>query len=723
MYEMAGWKRDANPLERKGDIMSRLACWCLVLTCVLAQVEAVKAAAKKRPMQLDDLFRFQRIADPRISPDGKLVVYVVTAVDLPGNSTNATLWLAATDGGSPPRQLTTTAKKDGHPRWSPDGKHILFQSSRSGDNQLWLISVDGGEARKLTTIATEARNGIWSRDGKWIAFVSAVWPEYSSKPFAESDALNKKRKEEADKNPVKARVFKKLFFRHWDEWVEDKRQHLFVVPAPDPSLALGAGSEPRDVTPGDRDAYPTSSTFSVGDDFTFTPDSKHLVYTAGPERDEAWSTNVDLCRVSIEGGKVRCLTAENQAADNGPVFSPDGKYLAYRAQHRAGFEADRWEIMLMNADGGMPKAPPRSLTADVDLSADALLWSPDSGTIYFTAEEKGSKPIFAVAVKDGKVRKVAEGGTHGSLSIDNDGKTLACTRAAMNQPPEVFVVPLSSKARNLSQANTKLLAELDMPRPDCVTVPGAGGTPMQMWILKPPGFEAKKKWPLAFLVHGGPQGAWEDGWSFRWVPELWAAQGYVVALPNPRGSTGFGQQYVDDISGDWGGKCYEDLMAGLAYLEKLPYIDGDRMASAGASFGGYMMNWFQGHTTKFKTLISHCGVYNFDSMYATTEELWFDEWEHGGPPWGKRDSYEKYSPHRFAKQFKTPMLIIHNDLDFRVPVSEGLQLFTTLQRLGVSSKMINFPDEGHWVAKPKNSEYWHQEVFAWLKKHVPPGGK
>jgi len=271
--------------------------------------------------------------------------------------------------------------------------------------------------------------------------------------------------------------------------------------------------------------------------------------------------------------------------------------------------------------------------------------------------------------------------------------------------------------------NAKLLAGLQRSRPESVTVPGAGGTPMQMWILKPPGFDATKKWPLAFLVHGGPQGAWEDGWSYRWNPQAWAAQGYVVALPNPRGSTGFGQKYVDEISRDWGGKCYDDLMAGLAYLEKQPWIDPERMAGAGASFGGYMMNWFAVNTGKFKTLITHCGVWNFDSMYATTEELWFDEWEHGGPPWLSRESYEKFSPHRFAKNFKTPMLIIHNDLDFRVPVAEGLQLFTTLQRLGVPSRFINFPDEGHWVSKPKNSEFWHKEVFAWLTKHVPPGGK
>jgi dipeptidyl aminopeptidase/acylaminoacyl peptidase len=313
-------------------------------------------------------------------------------------------------------------------------------------------------------------------------------------------------------------------------------------------------------------------------------------------------------------------------------------------------------------------------------------------------------------------------GACSALSASKATGKLAFLNSTLDRPAEVFVAGLTLHAENVSQANTRLLAELDLPRPENVTVT-VEGTSMQMWVLKPPGFDPRKKWPLAFLVHGGPQGAWEDNWSFRWNPELWAAQGYVVALPNPRGSTGFGQKFVNEISGDWGGKCFDDLMAGLAYLEKQPYIDSERMSAAGASFGGYMMNWFQGHTTKFKTLITHCGVYNFDSMYALTDELWFDEWEHGGPPWAKRDAYEKHSPHRFAKNFKTPMLIIQNDLDFRVPVAEGLQLFTTLQRLGVPSKMINFPDEGHWVLKPANSAYWHKEVFAWLAKYVPPGGR
>ncbi|MHB1423925.1 MAG: dipeptidyl-peptidase 5 [Gemmataceae bacterium] len=718
----------------------------LFVVLLLLAAPAVVFAEGKRPMTIDDLFRFKRVSDPQISPDGKHVVYVVGTVDLSANSSSSTLWLAPTDKGEP-RQLTNTTKKDRHPRWSPDGKHILFESNRGGNNQLWIIDLAGGEARHLTTIGTEASNGIWSRDGKHIAFVSAVYPEYSDKPFQESDALNKKRKEEIEKSPVKAKIHTKLFYRHWDAYVEDKRQHLFVIPFEPARGASKDNTEPKDVTPGDRDAYPTSTTFSTGDNFTFSPDGKYLVFTAVPAKDEAWSTNYEICRVPITGGskKWETLTKNNEAADSGPVFSPDGKQLAYRAQKRSGFEADKWDLMVVESDAsGAVKSRPRCLTGELDRSVESLVWGID-GVIQFTVEEEAATTIYHVSAmakskeppRFGIGCKTASGApTPHTLSIrdltgSQDGRIWSYSISEMTNPPLIMGTRFDFKGDDdveISQwdfrdENRKLLGELDRPRPESVKVKVEGGE-MQMWILKPPGFDAAKKWPLAYLVHGGPQGAWEDGWSFRWCPELWAAQGYVVALPNPRGSTGFGQKFVDEISGDWGGKCFDDLMKGVDYLEKLPYIDKERMGAAGASFGGYMMDWFQGHTTRFKTLITHCGVYNFDSMYAQTDELWFDEWEHGGPPWGaNRESYEKHSPHRYAKNFKTPMLIIHNDLDFRVPVSQGHELFTTLQRLRVPSKFINFPDEGHWVLKPKNSEYWHKEVFAWLKKHVPPGGR
>jgi dipeptidyl aminopeptidase/acylaminoacyl peptidase len=706
------------------------------IMALLLLLAAPALAQAKRPMTIDDLLHFKRVSDPQISPDGKHVVYVVGVPDLEKNTIPASLWIAATDGKSEPRQLTNApGKKDRHPRWSPDGKAILFESNRSGGNQHWIIGLYGGEARQLTTIATDASNGIWSRDGKRIAFVSAVWPEYSEKPYKESNELNKKRKEEMEKNPVKAKVFTKLFYRHWDEYVEDKRQHLFVLELSSHAHGWQPVGDPRDVTPGDRDAFPTSDTFSTGDNFTFSPDGKNLVFTAVPEKNEAWSTNYDICRVPITGGTKawECLTKDNKAADSGPVFSPDGKLLAYRAQKRSGFEADRWELCVVATDSsGAFQGKPRRFTADFDRWVDGYVWGPDSETIFFTAEERAGTPIFevhwdgSVPASDVDIVRFHQGGTNGSLSISTDGNWLAFIKAALDHPPELYLAGYKKQNAGQKGQNHSFLAELDLPHPESVEVPIEGGK-MQMWILKPPGFDASKKWPLVYLVHGGPQGAWEDGWSYRWNPELWAAQGYVVAMPNPRGSTGFGQKYIDEISGDWGGKCYDDLMKGVDYLQKLPYIDKDRMAAAGASFGGYMMNWFAVSTPRFKTLISHCGVWNFDSMYATTDEIWFDEFEHGGPPWGgNRESYEKFSPHKKAAnlgKFKTPMLLIQNDLDFRCPVGQGHELFTALQRQGVESKLINFPDEGHWVLKPKNSEYWHKEVFTWLKKHVPPGGK
>lgn len=714
--------------------MDRFFFTLLGLITILGMTATVATAA--RPMQVDDLFKFLRVSDAQISPDGFWIAYVVTKVDLDANKSSSNLWLADVAGKNPPKRLTSTDKKDRHPRWSPDGKRILFESSRSGETQLWTIDVRGGEARQITNLATEASGAIWSADGKNIAFVSTIYPEFSKLAFKESDAANKKKMDEIKASPIKAKVFTKLFYRHWDSYVEDKRQHLFVLPY-DANGAEGF-LEPRDVTPGDRDAFPTSSTFSSGDDFTFSPDGKYLVFSAVPEKDEAWSTNMDICRVSINNtsDKWENLTKENLAADSAPMFSPDGNYLAYRAQKRAGFEADKWEIMIVETNKeGTFKGKPVSFTGALktDISVNDFTWA-GKDKILFTADHLGKVALFQILpledIKAAALIKNQMSGYNSGISASADGAKIAFLNASMASPPEVFAGNADlrlSKPINISKVNEALLTELALPKPESVTLPGAGDVPTQMWILKPPGFDPSKKWPVAFLVHGGPQGAWEDGWSYRWNPQAWAARGYVVALPNPRGSTGFGQKYVDEISGDWGGKCYEDLMKAADYVEKLPYVDKDRIGSAGASFGGYMMNWFSVKTGRFKCLINHCGVYNFESMYTTTEEIWFDEWEHSGPPWGKgRESYEKFSPHRFAEnlaKFKTPMLIIHNDLDFRVPISEGTQIFTALQRQGVPSRFVNFPDEGHWVLKPKNSQYWYKEVFTWLEKYVPPGGR
>lgn len=697
-------------------------------------VAAGAEAPPPRPMALDDLFRFLRVGDPQLSPDGKQVVWQVTTVNPEANGSASSLWIAPADGSAPPRALTTNegTTKDSRPRWSPDGNTILFQSNRTGSSQLHTVPAAGGAPVRLTAIATGAEDAAWSPDGSRIVFASAVHPEYSALPFAESDRLNAARDKAIADDPVKARTFTRLFFRHWDEYVGDKRRHLFVIDS--------SGANCRDITPGDRDAAPTSKTFSVAEDHVFTPDSRHVVFTAVPAEGEAWSTDHDLCRVAIDNTSPawESLTSANKAADNGPRFSPDGKRLAWRAQAKPGYEADAWSIVVadVNPDGTL-SGRPRNLTATHDLSAGDIAWLLDADSKPFVAflHEVDGTSALGKAFLDARGVEVDRAWPGTPTALSTSGPSAAFLVARMDAPPEVFAVAsVDAGSRDasarvpVSRANDQLLAGLDLPRPRSVRVPVEGGTEMQMWILEPPGFDAGKKWPVVYLVHGGPQGAWEDGWSYRWNPELWAARGYVVVMPNPRGSTGFGQAFVDEITGDWGGKCYRDLVAGLDATVKLPYVDADRIATAGASFGGYMMNWFAVNdiAPRFRCLVTHCSVWNFESMWGTTEELWFDENDHGGLPWEQPGRYREFSPHARAGELgrhKTPMLVIHNDLDFRCPIGQGHELFTALQRQGVESRFVNFPDEGHWVNKPLNARRWHEEVFGWIERFCPPGGR
>jgi dipeptidyl aminopeptidase/acylaminoacyl peptidase len=672
------------------------------------------SAADKRPLALADMFKFKRVSDPQVSPDGRHVVYTVTEVVWDENRTQSDLWLTDISGQNA-RPLTSTPKNERHARWSPDGQWIAFESNRGGDYQIWLLPLAGGEARQLTSLSTGATGPMWSPSGDKLAFVSELYAEFSHLPFAEADKANADKQARLDKSKVKARVATQLLYRHWDAWVDGKRQHVFVVGVKDGAAA----GEPRNVTPGENDAVPTSSTFSAGDEYAFSPDGKFLAFTAPtlPTREQAWSTNHDLWLVNLDTLERRQLTT-NPAADGYPRFSPDGKTLAYRAQAVAGNEGDRWRLMTLDLATGQHRA----LSESWDRSVEAFVWAPDGKKLLFTAAEAGAEPIWTLPVAGGTPARLSDArGMHGDLSVTSDGGVLVFARNSANSPAEVHAVNLVGSAdvvtpRALTKTNAELVAQFDLPALETVTVTGANGDPVQMWLLKPPGFDPKKKYPLVFWVHGGPQGAWSDAWGYRWNPQIWAAQGYVIALPNPRGSTGFGQKFTDEISKDWGGKVFTDLMAALAWCEQQPFIDTARMASAGASYGGYMMNWFQGHTDKFRTLITHCGVYNFESMYGTTEEVWFSEWE-TGKPWENPEAY-KWSPHRYAGKFKTPNLIIHNELDFRVPLNQGLELFTALQRQGIPSKLVVFPDEGHWVNKPQNSERWHQEVFAWLAEYL-----
>jgi dipeptidyl aminopeptidase/acylaminoacyl peptidase len=595
--------------------------------------------------------------------------------------------------------------------------------------ELWIIDINGGEARQLTTISTDASTATWSPDGRKIAFVSAVLPEHSNKPFADSDKANREAMEAADKSHTKARTADQLFFRHWDSYVEGKRQHLFVLNLKSGPNGLEADGLPHDATPGDRDAYPTSSTFSSGEDFVFSPDGSHLIFSAVPAKNAAWNTNYDICRVKTDNQSKEWETlSKNEAADGGPRISPNGKWLAWRSQSKPGYEADTWSIsaVAIEGDGRLASSKIDKITQGVE-SVSEFSWVDDQSLVYATDSQGAQRLVMLSFDKNSSTttRKSDFLSIQPGLfsGLQGNSKTLVFSRSQMDQPAEIYVKTNEKAEVNVSQANQAILEELQLNRPISIdSIPIEGERSMQMWLLKPPNFDPNKKYPCVYLVHGGPQGAWEDAWSFRWCAQIWAAQGYVIAMPNPRGSTGFGQKFVEEISGDWGGKCYRDLMAGADYVESLPYIDKSRIAAAGASFGGYMMNWFAVNTNRFCCLITHCSVWNFESMWGTTDELWFDEFEHGGLPWEKPEKYREFSPHVKAGnlgKYKTPMLVIHNDLDFRCPIGQGLELFAALQRQGVPSRYLNFPDEGHWVNKPANSKLWHEEIFNWLAKYCP----
>ncbi len=651
------------------------------------------AAQDRHPINFDDFMAMGRISDPQVSPDGRWVAYTVTRYDKVKNAGNSDIWLVPLAGGAP-RQLTQSDRRDSNPRWSPDGKKIAFISGREGGSQIWILDIPGGEARKLTSVSTGADGVLWSPDGKVLAFASDVYPDCSD------DACNKKRNDEAEASKVKAKIFDRLLYRHWNSWKDGKRSHIFIIPE--------SGGQPKDLTPGDYDAPP----FSLGGsaDYDFSPDGRELCFARNTDKVEATSTNSDLWIVPVSGGEARRITT-NPAYDGSPGYSPDGKYIAYRAQKRPGFEADKFEVMLYDRAQGES----HSLTADLDRSAGDVVWAPDSRSIYFTCADEGFSSVYRVPLSGGSAVRLMEKTTNDSVQITSDGKTMVFVRQTMSRPAEIYRADAEGKdAKPLTAVNDAALAKVEFGAVENVRYRGAGGADIQAWIVKPPKFSSDRKWPAVVLIHGGPQGAWGDSFSYRWNTHMFASRGYVVFAPNPRGSYGFGQKFTDEISGDWGGKVYEDIMKGVDFFARLPYVDSSRMAAAGASYGGYMMNWLEGQTGRFRCLVSHDGVYNAVSMFGATEELWCPEWEFGGTPWSNPETYAKWSPSNYVKNFKTPLLVIHGELDYRVPVGEGFQLFTALQLMKVPSKFLYFPDEGHWVLKPQNSELWHKTVLDWI---------
>jgi dipeptidyl aminopeptidase/acylaminoacyl peptidase len=670
----------------------------------LACASALRAQAPaKRAMTFDDLMAMQRVSEPQISPDGHAVVYTVGTTEMEANRIARNIWVVSTTPGSQPRQLTQSGH-DTRPQWSPDGKKISFLSSRDGTTQVYVMAAQGGGAKKITSLSTGADNEKWSPDGRSIAFTSSVYPDCAD------DACNRSRDDAAQKSKIKARVYEHLLYRHWVHWSDGKRSHLFLVAA--------NGGAARDVTAhADYDVPPDER--GDANDFSFSPDSKELCFTAVTDRPEAISTNGDLFVVAADGGEPKRITT-NPGFDGHPTYSPDGRFIAYHSQKAAEYESDRWRLLLYDRSGGKHI----ELTESFDRSVDEIVWSADNRRIYFTAENEGEKPFYEIAASEGSApREILKDTFNEALSVSSDGGVFAFLRSNLTMPAEIFTSRSDgSGVEQLSHHNAARLAALDMNPPETFWFEGAEGTRVHGMLIRPPHFDASKKYPVLLLIHGGPQGLWTDSWGYRWNEELFAAPGYVAVMINPRGSTGYGQKFTDEITDDWGGKVYEDLMKGTDFvLAKYPFADASRVAAAGGSYGGYMIDWMATHTGRFKALISHAGVYDKPGMYGATEELWFEEHDMQGTPWTNPESYHKWSPSTYAgdlSKYKTPTLVICGELDYRVPYTQSLEFFTALQRQSVPSKLMVYPDEGHWIQKPQNSQLWYKSFSDWLAAYL-----
>jgi dipeptidyl aminopeptidase/acylaminoacyl peptidase len=655
-------------------------------------------AQQQRPITFDDLIGMERIGDPQLSPDGSTIAFVVTKFDKEANGSNSNLYLVPVDGG-PVRQLTTATGANHSPRWLPDGSEIALISTREGTPQIYTISLHGGEAHKVSDISTGVNGLLVSPDGTTFAYWTEGFPECMT------DDCNRQRFEEKSNRKTQAMIFDRLLYRHWDSWKHETRYQLY-------SLRTGE-DVPRLLTPGDYDTPP----ISLGGYWTyaFSPDGREMVFLRNTDPMVAISTNNDVFIVPSSGGDITRITT-NPANDFQPAFSPDGKYISYLMMERPGFEADRHQLVIHDRATDVKT----NLTADLDYSVNEYVWSPDSRYIYFNADDKGNTSVFRLSVDDRAIEKIFDAGYNSSLRITPDGRTLVFLHQRMNKPAELYRMNTDgSDLKKITGLNDERVAELDMNPAEHFWFTGAEETQVHGMLLKPPGFDGSRKYPLVYLAHGGPQGQWGDQFHYRWNAQMFASRGYVVAMVNRRGSTGYGQDFTDQISGDWGGKAYIDLMNGLDFLiDAYDFIDADNIGGAGASYGGYMINWIATQTDRFKCLVSHAGLFNVFSMYGTTEELWFPEWEFGGTPYTNPELYEKWSPLGYADKITTPTLVVHGYYDFRVDVSEGFQMFTALQRQGVESKMLYFPDEGHWINKPLNAELWYTTVLDWLDAYL-----
>jgi len=732
---------------RKYPLILSLAFLVAVVPFCFAQ--AAQTAPPKRPMTFEDMMKMKRLGETAVSPDGKWLAYSVTTVNLGQNTKTAELFIQGIAGGEA-RPLAVAQPGDSGPQFSADGHSVLFLSGRESGRQIWLADFDtatgmASNPKKLTNIDTGADNALWSPDGHSVVFTSSVFPDcpaITPNDGGVGNQCNSDRDEALADSKVKAQIFTHLLYRHWNLYTGDKRSHLF--------LASVEGGGIRDLTPNDPHDVPPFSLEGGGCGCAFAPDSKELAFTENIDPEPATSVSAKIFTLDLTNPAAKPVAVSNSEGGNfNPAYSPDGKYIAWRSQARAGYEADKFRLMMYDRAAKTIK----DLLPKLDFWVDEFSWFPSSQGVLITYEINGASVLESVTL-NGVVNTynlMIENSLSNAHHIEWSGlhplpneDALLATGMTVRQPSEVVKLQnvietsatgpselttlLYTREAPVTHLNDALLAQLDLPKMESFWFTAADKTKLQGFIIRPPGFDPAKKYPLKFLIHGGPQGAWGDAWSYRWNAELFAANGYVVVMINPRGSTGYGQAIVDGVNGDWGGKPFTDLMTGLDYAEQhYPFIDKTRECALGASYGGYMANWVLGHTDRFKCIVSHDGMFNPESAYGTTEELWFNEWEFKGKPWdyyGKPDSenpYRKWSPMMSAKNFKTPTLVIHGQLDYRLDVSEGFQLFTTLQRLKVPSKMLYFPDEGHWVLKPQNSQLWWKTVNEWVDQWTKSG--
>ena len=656
-------------------------------------------SSDKHPFSVHDMLAMDRISDPQISPDGKWIVFVLRKTDLDTNRGRTDLWLVDVEGKNL-KQLTSHPAGDFNPRWSSCGKYIWFLSTRSGSSQVWGINVSGGEAQQFTDLPLDVGNLVVSPYSKHIAFTMEVFVDLKSV------WKTKQKLDEIAARKATGVIYDRTFIRHWDTWKDGRRSHLFAM--------LIKGGDLVDVMP-DMDADTPSKPFGGPEEIIFTPDGKGVIFTARDVgREEPWSTDFDLYFAPIDASQPpKCLTEQNKAWDTNPVFSPDGKTLTYLAMSKPGYESDRFRIILKSWQDGKT----RILTENWDRSPSSICWSQDGKKLYATAANLGQVSLFSVDVKSGEVSTVVRDGTISSPAVA--GGRIIYGMHCLQSPMELYSVkPDGKDIRPITQINAEKIAAVQMGDYEQFTFKGWNDETVYCYVVKPVNFDATKKYPIAFLIHGGPQGSFGNEFHYRWNPQAYAGAGYAAVMVDFHGSTGYGQAFCDTIRGDWGGKPLIDLQKGLAAaLEKYPWMDGDRIGALGASFGGYMINWIAGNwSDRFKCLVNHDGNLDERMAYYDTEELWFPEWDHEGTPWTNPEGYEKQNPVNFVKNWKTPMLVIHGQYDYRVAVTQGISTFNALQRLGIPSKFLYFPDENHWVLKPHNSILWHEIVIGWLDR-------